>query len=66
VCLKDNEVNHRFVYFEEWIQINGKDETLFENETPTPTDTNNNNEKYLKQCYFGRFMCDGLNARIHK
>ena len=29
-------------------------------------DSTNGNEKYLRQCYFGKFVCDGLNGRIQK
>ena len=73
VCLKEDRVTHRFVYFEEWIlnpAFNKKvpKEKLDDSEdSPLQADcSNDDSEKYLKQVYFGKFLCDGLSNQIHK
>lgn len=44
VCLKDNEVTHRFYYVEDWIDEPEKKEA-----TKIPT-------RSLRGCYFGKFV----------
>lgn len=44
VCLKDNEVKHRFYYVEDWIQLDGA-----ENE-------DGKDKRILRGCYFGKYV----------
>ena len=59
VCLKNDEVTHRFAYLEEWIQLlyNQKCADVLDGcDGPLQVETNEHSEKYFKKCYFGRFI----------
>lgn len=70
VCLNNKLVKHRFVYFEDWIHIKGK-ETEFENvSADLPLNLNIENlpnvRKYLRGVYFGKYLYEGKSNIVPK
>ena len=54
VCLNDKLVKHRFVYFEEWIETNDRQNDQNDSFDQVPSESSRN--KTLNACYFGKFV----------